>query len=186
MDYWTRRKRFNKMAMVILGMLGSSVLFIYQRVRLFGVALTTAVFAAVQVWYDGQYNDAIAVLLAFTRLWLFGLILTTITGHSLHRVSQVSFWKDLYGRMRWRISRLGWHRYFIELLFMLIIIISFGNFLVIQMSNLAVMVLAQSDPRAFPAIRSFFNHITIIPITMVYLMRMFGADQPVYVRKVPR
>src|SRR5690606_9775889 len=154
MDYRTRQKRFEKMAMVILGVLGSSVVFVYRRARLFVVALITAAFAAVQVWYDGQFNGAIAILLAVSRLWLFGLILTTITGHSLHHVSQVSFWKDVYGRMRWRISRLGWHRHFIELLYMLIIIIAFGNFLVIQMSNLAVLALAQSDPRAFPAIRS--------------------------------
>ena len=187
MDYWERRKRFDKIALQEFAMLGSSVAYLYRHATLFAVAFISATFVAVQNWYASEYNGVATIIVMLSRILLLALILTTLTGHPLKNILERSYWNETRGRVK-ATFRNEWskHRLMTGLLLLVILIISLGNFLVIHLTNLAAMVLPTSKPEAVPAIRSFLNNISIIPIAAIFAMMLLGVHKPDYSRKVVR
>lgn len=166
-------------------MLGSSIVYVYRHAMLFAIAFITATLAAAQEWYVTEHNDVTAVTVMLSRILLWTLILTTLTGHPLRNVLDRAYWKEIRGRVKVNF-RNEWSRLplMTGLILMAVLVISFGNFLAVNLADFAMMVLPTSKPEAAAALRSFLRNMFIFPIAGIFALMLLGVHKPDYSRKV--
>lgn len=175
-----------------LNTLFSSVLFFYRHISLLIIALIPSCIRAYQMWNQLQVPMLFEVLVELTRIILFLLMVCLMTKENLTSFWYKNFWQRFGNSCSLHLKK-NWPYFFLaEIVIFLVFLYGLGNLVIIVIVNLSLTPILDileinsvehSAESAHNAYLFFLKNMSVIPLAMVYILKMLGVKPINHIRQ---
>lgn len=178
-DYWLYGKAG-------LNTLISSLKFFYSRPSLIIIALIPACIRMYQMWNALKTPMWLEAVVEITRVFLCLVMISYLSKVHMKTLRNKRFWKQIATTCSLHLQKHWPHVFLAQIAVFFIGLYAFGNFaitIVVQLSLIPILNvfnIVLSEPRldaAYQAYIFFLKNISIIPLTIVYMLNMFGVGK---------
>ena len=161
--------------------LTSSLTFFYGHLSLVALSLVPSSFRAYQMWHHLDTPFWMEVAVELTRVVLFLMMIAFLADRRIHHLKQKEFWIKL-GQKSSTVLQESWPWVFIaQILVFLVVLYGIMNWIILFFvgvtfdSIIKILAIGEYDPEAARNAYLFFlKNMSVIPLSMVYMLKMFG------------
>ncbi|PWU69840.1 MULTISPECIES: hypothetical protein [Gracilibacillus] len=158
-----------------------SLQFFYSHLSLLSLSLIPALFRTYQMWND-QTPIWLEIIVELTRVVLILLMIRLMSKSSFRRLRQRSFWDNLVEICTIQVKRNWPYRFIAQIIVFVVLLFGLGNFLISLIVNQTLDPLmgmiglqAYEYSHAHDAYLFFLKNMSVIPLAMVYILKMCGV-----------
>ncbi len=156
--------------------------FFYRHLSFIILSLLPSLFRVVQSWNQFQTPIWMEVFVEFSRVVLFFFIIAFMMNGSIQHLSQKEFWKSVQKHFEWNIRQNWPHVIIGQILIFIICLYGLMNLLfelllnetTVQMIMILLQIEEYDQHLARESLLFFVKNMSIIPMSMVYILRMLG------------
>lgn len=158
-------------------------MFFYRHLSLVALSLIPSTFRLMQMWSSLQTPMWMELVVASTRVLLFLLMLSLMAGTDLRALFRQDFWDSCGKRIARHLERSWPHPIIAQIVVFVVLMYGLMNLLIEFVLNLGAVPWTMSllgiesyeHEAAYNAILFFIKNMSIIPLSMVYILRMCGV-----------
>lgn len=171
-----------------LNTLVDSITFFYRHVSLLIISLIPAGIRLYQMWNELKTPFWLEVIVEIARLFLCLVMIAYLTNANWQTMRKKRFWKQLATTCSFHLQKHWPHVFLAQIAVFFICLYAIGNLavtMVVQLSLVPILNLLNiaATEHALEAGHNayvfFLKNMSIIPLTIVYMLNMFGVGKAV-------
>jgi hypothetical protein len=160
----------------------SSITFFYSHLILVVLSLIPSTFRAIQMWHELNTPVILEIIVECTRVILFILMISLLSQLHLKELFNKPVLNTLMAQWSQRLKANWPHTTLAQIAVFIIVLYFLANLLISTIVNITIEPLmallkisSENLGQAEEAYRFFFKNMTIIPLAMVFTLKIFGA-----------
>jgi len=163
--------------------LQTSILFFYSHLSLLMIALIPSFIRAFQMW-SHQSPIWLEIIVELTRVFLVLVMICIISKQSIKNIRDKEFWDGLGKQCSLHVKKNWPYHFTAQVIVFIVLLFGLGNLLIKLIVSASIIPIIEilgiksyEFTAAYDAYLFFLKNMTVIPLAMVFVIKMCGIRQ---------